>query len=306
MEDLQTKHRQEQRDLQSRITQKKKSAIKKTRKRVNDECTSLERQLKEQHELELSALDSGSVSEAPRLRNDYDEILEAVVPKSDELQTVGETDDSSHILQSSEVGQTKKPHRQKARLARRAAEQEAVAAQAAKESSDLPDLREREREAMRLAYTARGLKEREIRSDGHCLYAAIADQIMESDIDLQPSIGVASTNNFNGSAALDYKVVRHVAAKYISDNPDDFVPFLEKPLDEYTQMIRDTGEWGGHLELLALARAYGVNINVLQGDGDVVIIECGSEKTASPLWLAYYHHSFGLGEHYNSLRRAVP
>ena len=86
-------------------------------------------------------------------------------------------------------------------------------------------------------------------------------------------------------------------------NPDNFVPFLENSLDEYVQTIRNTGEWGGHLELLALARAYERNINVLQGTGKVETIECGSGNDNEPLWLAYYRHSYGLGEHYNSLRQ---
>ena len=69
----------------------------------------------------------------------------------------------------------KKPNRQKARLARRAAEQEAATAQAKKEAADLPNLREQERKSMRNAHTARDLTEHEIRSDRHCLYAAIAE-----------------------------------------------------------------------------------------------------------------------------------
>ena len=58
MEEVQRKHRQEQKELQSRITSKKKSATKKTRKGVNDDCAELERQLKERHEAEMMALGS--------------------------------------------------------------------------------------------------------------------------------------------------------------------------------------------------------------------------------------------------------
>jgi OTU domain-containing protein 6 len=47
MEELQAKHRKELRDLQSKITQKKKQASKKTRKGVNEECDRLEQELKD-------------------------------------------------------------------------------------------------------------------------------------------------------------------------------------------------------------------------------------------------------------------
>ena len=159
---------------------------------------------------------------------------------------------------------------------------------------------------MEEAYVSRGLEEQEIRSDGHCLYAAVADQLEHSQVGLKPKIEVEITD---GQAQLKpaihiYKITRQVAAAYISQNPEDFLPFLEEPLDQYVKTIRDTGEWGGHLEILALAKAYGVDINILQGNGKVEKIECGIGNEARKLWLAYYHHSFGLGEHYNSLRKA--
>src|ERR1700761_1940279 len=62
MEETLARHRKEKRDLQARITQKKKNATKKTRKGVNDECERLERELAEKHQAELgeSQPDGGS------------------------------------------------------------------------------------------------------------------------------------------------------------------------------------------------------------------------------------------------------
>jgi OTU domain-containing protein 6 len=81
---------------------------------------------------------------------------------------------------------------------------------------------------------------------------------------------------------------------------------LEEPLGEYVRKIRETGEWGGQLELMALAKTYGIDINVLQGDGRVEKIEGAADgnKDEKVAWLAYYKHGFGLGEHYNSLRKS--
>ncbi|CAF9933880.1 hypothetical protein IMSHALPRED_009507 [Imshaugia aleurites] len=307
MEDLQRRHRQEQNDLQSRITQKKKSATKKTRKGVNDECAELERQLKERHDAEISAL-------SPRGALEIGTIEVVPADNDDEPATLKNPQDISESMHAMSVssapaitGHAKRPNRQRARLARRAAEQEAAVEEAEKEAASLPNLREKERKAMQEAYISKGLTEHEIRSDGHCLYAAVADQLEHSKVGLRPRIHMNIEDDMAQlqSAVAGYKMTRQVAAAYISQNSEDFSPFLEEPLDQYVTTIKDTGEWGGHLEILALAKAYGVDINVLQGNGKVERIECGVGDEPETLWLAYYHHSFGLGEHYNSLRKAV-
>ncbi|MCJ1352770.1 MAG: hypothetical protein MMC33_002754 [Icmadophila ericetorum] len=292
MEELPKRHRQEQRDLQSRITQKKRSATKKTRKFINDECTEMERQLKETQEKELAEVGGHT--------DTNDQIEEASLSANEEnsqpLQTGTHSEDAkiidAHV--STALSQGKKPNRQKARLARRAAEQEAAATKAAEEASNLPDRREEERLVMSKELEKRGLIEKEIRSDGHCLYSAIADQLA------QEGVGILPDPKF--SSQLEYKAVRQMAAEYISSHPEDFAPFLEEPLDVYVRKIKDTGEWGGQLELSALANAYGLDINVLQGDGRIEKITAAS-GTTKEVWLGYYRHSFGLGEHYNSLRK---
>lgn len=302
MDELQRKHRQEQKDLQSRITQKKKSATKKTRKGINDECAELERQLKERQAAEVSSL-TGPLLE-DELGNDDD--IDSFEDKEVKQPANGLTASSkpmSESVHSAADGPIKKPNRQKARLARRAAEQQAAAEQAGREATNLPNLREQELKSMREAYTTKGLLEHEIRSDGHCLYAAIADQLEDLKIVSSPKIKITTSDVEPTATKVGYKTTRQVAAAYISENPDDFAPFLEEPLPEYVKTIRETGEWGGHLEILALAKAYGVDVNVLQADGRVDTIECGLENVPHQLWLAYYRHSFGLGEHYNSLRR---
>ena len=303
MDELQKKHRQEQKDLQSRITQKKKSATKKTRKGINDECAELERQLKERQAAELSSL-TGPLPE-DEAAND-DDVVDKLEDKEVNQPTNGLTASSismSESVHSVADGPAKKPNRQKARLARRAAEQQAAAEQAGREAADLPNLREQELKSMREAYSTKGLFEHEIRSDGHCLYAAIADQLEDLKVGLDPKVKVMTNDVELTATKVGYTTTRQVAASYISENPDDFAPFLEEPLPEYVKTIKETGEWGGHLEILALAKAYGVDVNVLRADGRVDKIECGLEDVPHQLWLAYYRHSFGLGEHYNSLRR---
>lgn len=297
MEELQARHRKEQKDLQSRITQKKKQANKKTRKGVNDECDRLQAELKQSQQIDIAAL-NGDAS-ADQVTTSLEADLDDLTLKAD-----GDTEAKTNGAQSEDVqsqpdaniapSQGKKPNRQKSRLARRAAEQEEQAKQAAEEAKNLPDMKQQERDRMLEYMKERGLREKEIRADGHCLYSAVADQLEQLQIPLGAQPG--------DKATIPYKVVRSAAADYIEQHQDDFVPFLEEPLPDYLHKIRDTGEWGGQLELMALAKTYRTDISVLQDFGRVEKIECGGDAGGRTMWLGYYKHGFGLGEHYNSLR----
>lgn len=306
IEQLQARHRKEQRDLQSRITQKKKGATKKTRKGVNTECEELERQLKDTQDRELLEL-NGAPPEP------HDEVEMEVETKGDaplspskllgDEPVNGLADDLEKAALSepakSEDAEPRKRNRQKDRLARRAAEQEAAALEAEKEAAKLPNWKRQERTAMLKAFKENGLTEKEISADGHCMFSAVADQLQEVGIPLQEG----------GEAIVDarerYKVIRDVAARYIEGHPDDFAGFLDEPLDTYASKIRNTAEWGGQVELIALSKSYNVEICVIQ-DGRVDHFEhaSGASKEDEKIWLAYYRHGYGLGEHYNSLRKA--
>jgi OTU domain-containing protein 6 len=311
MEGLIAQHRKEQRDLQSKITQKKKAASKKTRKGVNEECTRLEEELKEKQTAEIAALNSDKnrvSNEEAEVSGDEESIQEPMNGVIEAVSSFSLAAGSPLTPPHSEASeQHRKPNRQKARLARRAAEQAEVAAKAEEEAKNQPDPRARERESMLTAFKARGLKEKEIRADGHCLYSAVADQLALHHISLRPriSLTVASEEATQEKEALPYKAVRQTTADYIKANADDFAPFLEEPLEEYVRKVGETAEWGGQLELMALAKAYGVKISVLDGNGSVHEIEGNegvSKEDEKRIWLAYYRHGFGLGEHYNSLQ----
>jgi len=313
MDQLQAKHRKEAKDLQSRITQKKKQATKKTRKGVNDESEQLERELKERQAKELAALHGDGDGDNEDVQVDVQ--AEDEHPESDAHQANGATatladlsvsDDTTETTPNGlykEQPQSRKPNRAKARLARRTAEQEATINEAKEEAKNMPSQRDIERKKMLAAFKERGLQEKEIRADGHCLYSAVADQMAQLDIDVKPNIEAKIVGeDEEGEKIPAYRHVRRAAADWIQQHPDDFAPFLEEPMEQYVRKVRETGEWGGQLELLALAKTYGVDINVLQAQGGVEKIT-GSGDAERMLWLAYYRHGFGLGEHYNSLRK---
>ncbi|OAG11812.1 cysteine proteinase [Paraphaeosphaeria sporulosa] len=305
LETLQARHRKEQRDLVSRITQKKKQASKKTRKGVNDECERLEQELKERQARELATFNGENPHEEPALEEEQDiaEVEEGQVngvAMAVENLTIDSGREQKHTTEQN--GPKKKKNRAKERLARRAAEHDALVAQAKEEAANMPDLREQERTRMEQHFGKYGVEVKEIRADGHCLYAAVADQMETRGLGLKPRIQVKTQEE---AKLPDYKRVRYAAADLIESHPDDFAGFMEEPLDVYLQKIRETGEWGGHMELMALARSYGVNINVLHSDGHVDKIEPGDDvkdEDDKEIWLGYYRHSHGLGEHYNSLR----
>ncbi|KAI0595859.1 OTU domain-containing protein 6B [Biscogniauxia sp. FL1348] len=347
-EDIQNRHRKEQRDLQARITNKKKNATKKNRKGINDECAQLERQLKERQEQELAVLNGEAEKEQDHEVNGVDNPGEedgdasaintvtnnlketsissssssspAVPPTSSSAQPTPK--EEQQVLQTAQGGQGKKRNRQKERMARRAAEQEAAAAAAETEAANMTDHRTRERTHLETEFRARGLVEQEIRPDGHCLFAAVADQLTQLGVPLL----AAATITTKTEAETDippYRAVRRAATDYMAAHADDFAPFLGEEeaaaggLEGYVRKIRDTAEWGGQLELRALASAYGVEIKVIQ-DGRTETIEPsdggesaataaggdkGEEGGRKTVWLAYYRHGYGLGEHYNSLRK---
>ncbi|UKZ90996.1 uncharacterized protein TrAFT101_005993 [Trichoderma asperellum] len=298
LEQMQARHRRELKDVQGRITSKKKNATKKTRKGVNDECAEMERQLREKQASEVAVL-SGEVEEdleeEEQERNDETpsgtEVLENAAAK------LNIEENSGDAQQQQQPG--KKRNRQKERLARRAAEQEAAMLSAEQEASSMTDHRARESTYMKNTFAANKLTEKDIQPDGHCLFSALADQLSHNGIPL---------GGDGDKAEPAYKTIRKTATGYMVEHADDFAPFLEEDFEGYVKKMRDTAEWGGQLELMAVARRYGVEIKVIQdGRTENISGKEGEEEgdEAKTLWLAYYRHGYGLGEHYNSLRRAT-
>lgn len=305
LQDLHTRHRREKRDLQSRITQKKKGASKKTRRGVNDECDELERQLKERQDAEIRTCegddleDTGSedilgIDDVPDLERDE---VDPAADADRDIATPAEAVTPPSGAEAGFTGSGQKRNRAKEKLARRAVEQEAAVRAAEEEAANQPSQREIEAKVMNEEIKARNLAEKPIPPDGHCLFSAVADQLQQLGIPLDATGGATNSRA--------YALVRRAAADYIEQHPDDFDPYLEEPLSIHVANIRDTAEWGGHPELLALARTYNVEICVIQHPGPAAHIkpETGEVEDPPKIWLAYYRYGYGLGEHYNSLRK---
>lgn len=102
---------------------------------------------------------------------------------------------------------------------------------------------------------------------------------------------------------------------------DDFIPFLPstsgedgpgalsagiispKQFEYYCQAIRDTSEWGGEPEILALSRAFNVPIHVIQSGKPPIVIHNptgtpndGDIRDKRVVRISYHRRMYGLGE----------
>lgn len=109
-----------------------------------------------------------------------------------------------------------------------------------------------------------------------------------------------------------YKDLRQKASEYLSKHADDFLPFMVNDdgdmmtSAEYTKYCTDittTPVWGGEIEIRALASSLKTPILVIQWGAPPRTIGEEFENGQGVLALAYHKHYYGLGAHYNSLRR---
>jgi len=146
----------------------------------------------------------------------------------------------------------------------------------------------------------------QIAPDGHCLFAAVADQL--------------SLHGIIPRSAASYAATRATAAHYMMQHPDNFLPFLpsidgedgagatesegmmsQREFQMYCASIRDTAAWGGEPEIMALSRAYNVPIHVVQaGKPPVVIHEplpnMSDDINIKIVFISYHRRMYGLGE----------
>lgn len=147
----------------------------------------------------------------------------------------------------------------------------------------------------------------QINPDGHCLFSAIADQLA--------LLNILPANEAN------YVTLRTTASSYLSQHPDDFLPFLPsisgedgvgatesglmnaRQFKQYCSTIKDTAAWGGEPEILALSRAYNVPIQVIQAGTPSVVTHTPDgnspdnlARDAKIVRISFHRRMYGLGE----------
>lgn len=136
----------------------------------------------------------------------------------------------------------------------------------------------------------------EIDADGDCLFKAIEHQL---------SLASDSQERLSSSELRDR------TSEYMLDHADDFMPFLSNQhgdmmsqleFVDYCTKIARTREWGGHLELTAIAQITKKPIHIYQADCPTpILIEPSIKTNKKPIVLSFHKHLYHLGEHYNSL-----
>lgn len=310
MELLLARHKKEQRDLVAQITSLKKQASKKTRRAVNGKCEQLQYDLDRRHEQERAEA-SGDTEETPEItpeqllaslaiNSDTQVVLDSVAEKDSlldggpgqkALDSINASAGSSLAGLEAPAAEPRRRNRAKERLAKRQAQIDAVKAEAAAEAENSVDYRAIEAKSMLALLRGQGLQLHEIQPDGHCLFRSVEDQLRTRHSDFDATV-----------ASL-----RTAAATHIRANPDDYIPYLfdqdtmqVRDVAEYTRELEETAMWGSDMEIAALAAVYDCPIKVLvAGSAPITFHEAGTQPE---LVVAYYKHSYGLGEHYNSCR----
>jgi len=123
---------------------------------------------------------------------------------------------------------------------------------------------------------------KEIEADGNCLYRAVGNSI-----------------------ELDYPRVRAICSDTLKQNASTFEPFCESDnYIDYCFKVRYSSDWGGELELRALAIGLKRKIIVYSADGAPIIMSGDDDNEAeeennNDILLSYHRSYYALGEHYN-------
>ncbi|CAJ1367193.1 unnamed protein product [Effrenium voratum] len=229
------------------------------------------------------------------LRERHKEELEEVVPqeaKSEEEES--KVDKVSPEEDEAEKARKKKEKAQKKRQAKADKEAQKEADKEREKREAGPSARELELTALAAALTKQKppLEVLEIPSDGHCLYRSVADQLRRF-----------THHEFTESADERYKEVRKICAESLRSQVENYSPFAElkegEDFEGYCRRVESSADWGGELELRALADALKVRILVFQAGAEPLVL--GEPKAKTKLQVSFHRHYYALGEHYNSV-----
>jgi OTU domain-containing protein 6 len=137
----------------------------------------------------------------------------------------------------------------------------------------------------------------DISSDGNCLYRAISHQLQQHQ-------------DTTTTTTMTFTKVRSLCADMLLQHRDDYEPFCEYHNDkvtsyeEYVEQVRHSSEWGGQLELRALAQGLQRTIVVYSADAAPLHMTPSSSNTNNDndvLRVSFHRSYYALGEHYNSV-----
>lgn len=284
IEDVQTRHRKERKELQSKIQEMKKNAPKtdkKKRKEALDqiakliedlEKTQIDEMTKVEEELKLRKMNAIQQETSNQINND--------------LKCSEKIDPCEENLKPQRVSKAQKRRDKKDAIAKQREEEIKAST-----IEDLYSAKTVETQKILVKLEERQLSLFNIPSDGDCLYNAVRHQLLQLNL-----------------AELSVAELRNKTSKYIKLNKNSLIPYMtntesgnmltDEEFEKYCDDICHNSSWGGEIELKALSSVLEVPIEVLQADGSPTIQ--GAEFKRTPLIITYHRHMYSLGEHYNS------
>jgi len=285
-DELAKRHKQELKELNVRGADMAKGKKGAERKAVEDQVFVMKKDMALRHEMELRELNQRLLDEP------------APAPSA--------VDDGDA---SNDVADAKKPSRAQVRFLAKQEKERQERERLANAQAAKPSARDLEANALADQMANLGMRIVDVAPDGDCLFGAVAHQ-----------------RRFHDDDAMNIAELRDLAASTMQKYPAMFVPFLPEgdSLDAYCAKVRTPAEWGGQLELRALALGLRRPIYVYSARAPVLQMCRQDFPTATAYRRAslllhmlrahayththarvvtYHENLYALGEHYNS---AVP
>jgi OTU domain-containing protein 6 len=304
-EDLESNHKKELKRLEG----EKRAAVKKAKGTKGKKAKQAVAEVEEKFAAQLKALNLEHERNKKSLEGESPGAQTfSFQTEEDTQQGQIETPDFSE-KERKQLKARKKKERQKEREIQRQAEIERENANAG------PSLRQLELEQIQSVLTPLRLQVAEVEADGHCLYRAIAAHtstaFQEISEFLVYSYDVLSLSQKHFLSHTPFFFLKHkggLCADTIKTKEIDFAPFCEYTSDvlsfeDYVNRVRNSADWGGHLELRALSIALKrpIHIYSVQSGSKPLEINDEGNTNESPIRLSYHLHYFALGEHYNQV-----
>ncbi|TDH65544.1 hypothetical protein CCR75_004042 [Bremia lactucae] len=276
---IKQRHKLEQRTLQNdiKVFRTKAKKERKSKKYIEDYVDAMEDAVKNLHDHELVAFGA---------ENEKNDAPTSAAPA--EIESA----DCQNLAKGATKAQRKREAKRKQSQERRERIEES--------NKNIVSKRQMEADSIRAQLARHGLTIKDIPSDGHCMYHAVADQIKQKNLTI-------------ADRAMEFQYLRKLTSEYMLAHSDEFLPFVAldessgsptKEFSTYCDRVANTADWGGQLELRALACALRTPIEIFSAESDVIVM--GSEFTeendeSAKLQLAYHLHYYTLGEHFNSV-----
>lgn len=249
----------------------------------------------DRHYAELEAWKEANESESESEGEEDADAVARALDAASLRESASDDDDDARVNASN--AHAPKVSKAMARKAKRAAEEAAREERIAAEKAALgPSAEALESDILRARLTPLGLKVKDIKADGHCLYRAIDDQLVATGC---------------GPYEGGFQGLREACARAMRDDAWSYRPFVDDcagddddadaKWDKYVDDVAHTATWGGQVELMALAKVIERPIEVFSATMPRVTMGDDFAGRGPTVRVAYHRHAFGLGEHYNSV-----